>query len=178
MELPGAYYNTKQQVSELESLIRRLPKASAPHRPARRGRIPGSARQLESRQVQELIAEYAAGATVYQLGEQFGIDRRTVSAILHRHGVPMRRRGLSPAQINEAVQLYGEGWSLAKIGERMGVDPTTVLTRLRERGVRDAQGAGARGGTLTPWRTSEPRDPLERSSSRPNLPMCGRSSRA
>jgi DNA-binding CsgD family transcriptional regulator len=74
--------------------------------------------------------------TVYQLGDRFGIDRRTVSQILHRHGVPMRRRGLSPEQIDEAVQLYDGGWSLAWIGERMGVIPSTVLARLRERGVR------------------------------------------
>ncbi len=142
VEVPGAYYNTKHQVSELESLFRKLPEACGPLRPARRGRLPGSARQLESQQVQELILGYAAGATVYQLGEQFGVDRRTVSKTLHRHNVPMRRRGLSPHQVDEAVRLYGEGWSLARIGERMGVDPTTVLTRLRERGVRmrDTQG--------------------------------------
>lgn len=81
-----------------------------------------------------MISGYHAGATVYQLGEQFGVDRRTVSAILHRHNVPMRRRGLSLDQINEAVRLYGQGWSLARIGARMAVDPTTVLARLRERG--------------------------------------------
>ena len=124
------------RVSELESLLSGLPDASKPLRPARRGRVPGFARQLEGQQVRELIADYQAGATVYQLGDEFGIDRRTVSEILHRHDVPMRRRGLAPQQIDEAVQLYGEGWSLARIGERMDVDPTTVLTRLRERGVR------------------------------------------
>lgn len=136
MELSGAYYNTKQQVSELESLIKKLSDVSTPLRPARRGRLPGSARQLARHQIQELIAGYEAGATVYQLGERFGIDRRTVSKILHRHDVPMRRRGLSPGQIDEAVQLYEKGWSLARIGERMGVDPTPVLAKLRERGVR------------------------------------------
>lgn len=142
MEVPGTYYNTKHQVSELESLITKLPEASGPLRPGRRGRRPGSARQLDSQQVRELIAGYAAGATVYQLGEQFGVDRRTVTRILHRHDVPMRRRGLSPGQIDEAVRLYEERWSLVRIGERMAVDPTTVLTRLRERGVRmrDTQG--------------------------------------
>ena len=136
VEVPGAYYNTTQQVSELESLVRRLPDASKPLREARRGRLPGSARQLDSQQVQELIAGYKAGATVYELGNRFGIDRRTVSTILHRHDVPMRRRGLSADQIDEAVRLYEEGWSLIRIGKWMAVDPTTVLARLRQRGVR------------------------------------------
>jgi DNA-directed RNA polymerase specialized sigma24 family protein len=94
--------------------------------------------------MQELIAGNQAGATVYELGDRFGDNRRTVSKILHRHDVLMRIRGLSPEQIDEAVRLYEAGWSLARIGERMNVDGTTVLARLRERGVRtrDAQGRG------------------------------------
>ncbi|MCA1675280.1 MAG: helix-turn-helix domain containing protein [Actinobacteria bacterium] len=104
--------------------------------------MPGTAKQLESQQVQKLITEYTAGATIYQLGERFGIDRRTVSTILHRHDVPMRRRGLRPDQIDEAVRLYEDGCSLARISARIGIDPTTVLARLRDRGVkmRDTQG--------------------------------------
>jgi site-specific DNA recombinase len=104
--------------------------------------VPDTARQLKDDQVQQLIAGYLAGATVYQLGTRFGIERRTVSNILHRKNVPMRRRGLSPDQVDEAVRLYEDGWSLARIGVRMRVDPTTVLARLREQGVRtrDPQG--------------------------------------
>jgi hypothetical protein len=59
------------------------------------------------------------------LGDQFGIDRKTVSNILHRRGVPMRRRGLSPDQIDEAIRLYSSGWSLARVGEHLDVDPST-----------------------------------------------------
>jgi hypothetical protein len=62
--------------------------------------------------------------TTYELGDRFGIDRRTVSAILHRHSVDMRRRGLSPNQADDAIRLYESGWSLARIGEHLGVDPT------------------------------------------------------
>jgi len=53
---------------------------------------------------------------VYELGARFGIDRRTVSNILHRHGVPMRRRGLSPDQVDDAIHLYHLGWSLTRVG--------------------------------------------------------------
>ncbi|MGH3787120.1 MAG: hypothetical protein ACRDRG_11350 [Pseudonocardiaceae bacterium] len=79
-----------------------------------RGRKPGTARRLDAGRVQKLIESYRAGATVYKLGEQFGLDRRTVSEILRRHNVPMRRRGLSPEQVDEAVRLYESGWSLAR----------------------------------------------------------------
>jgi DNA-directed RNA polymerase specialized sigma24 family protein len=142
VDLGGSYYNTKDEVSALESLLWNLPKLDTPVKPSPKRRKPGRARQLDDKQARRLIAGYVDGATVYELGDRFGIDRRTVSKILKRQGVAMRRRGLSPEQVDEAVQLYEAGWSLARIGERLGVDPTTVLNRLRERGVtmRDAQG--------------------------------------
>jgi DNA-directed RNA polymerase specialized sigma24 family protein len=95
---------------------------------------PGTAKQLKVDEIQDLIAGYQAGATVYQLGRRFGIDRETVSLVLRRHDVPMRRRGLSAEQIDEAVQLYREGWPLARIGRKFNVDPTTVMNRLRKQG--------------------------------------------
>jgi hypothetical protein len=119
--------------------------ATGPHRagsaPVDRPK-PGRARQLDTDQVQALIQGYTAGATTYELGDRFGIDRRTVSAILRRHGVNMRQRGLSPSQVDDAIRLYNSGWSLAQVGKHLGVDPTTVLNRLRERGIptRDTHG--------------------------------------
>jgi hypothetical protein len=71
-------------------------------RPSRPGR-------LDAKRVQQLVEGYESGATAYDLGVRFGIDRRTVSAILKHHGVRMRRQGLSPDQIAEAVQLRAAG---------------------------------------------------------------------
>lgn len=141
-EKPGHYYNTTAQVSALQALLRKLPDPTQPFdRPPKR-RVPGTAKQLDGEQLEQLIDGYRAGATVYQLGEQFGIGRRTVGAILKRNGVATRGAGLSPAQIDEAAELYKSGWSLARIAERVGVTPTTVHRRLRDRGVqmRDAHG--------------------------------------
>lgn len=136
MDLTGRYYNTKDQVSALESLLRKLPSLDAPVKPSPGRRKPGRARQLDDEQVRKLIEGYEAGATVYELGDQFGISRQTVGKILKRQSVTRRRRGLTPEQVDEAVRLYETGWSLARIGEWMAVDPTTVLNRLREHGVR------------------------------------------
>lgn len=142
MDLGGRYYNSKQQVSELEALIRKLPDLPAPVRQAPKERIPGTARQLEADQVQELISSYQAGATVYELAKQFGIDRKTVSRTLHRHQVPMRRRGLTTEQVDEPARLRAEGWSTYKISIKMGTDQRTVQRRLRdhEQERRDTQG--------------------------------------
>lgn len=142
VDLGGTYYNTKPQVEALETLLQKLPDPSTPAPPPVDRPKPGRARQLDANQLQELISGYQAGATVYELGDRFGIERRTVSNILHRHGVPMRRRGLSPEQIDDAIHLYNLGWSLARVGQHLGVDHTTVLTKLRERGIptRDSHG--------------------------------------
>ncbi len=94
------------------------------------------ARRLDPDNVQTLIQDYLAGATTYELGNKFGIDRRTVSAILHRNNIPMRRRGLASEQIDQAIELYKQGWSLARVARHLAVDPATVLNRLGKRGVR------------------------------------------
>ncbi|MFQ6396614.1 hypothetical protein ACLMAJ_24495 [Nocardia sp. KC 131] len=107
-----------------------LPPMSADRLPPRR------ARRLDQDQVRVLIQGYIAGATTYELGDRFGIDHRTVGAILHRHNIPMRRRGLSPGHVDEAIDLYNRGWSLVRVARNLAVDPVTVLNRLRERGVR------------------------------------------
>jgi hypothetical protein len=98
--------------------------------------------RLDDDQTQHLIASYQAGSTVYELADEFGIERRTVSAILHRHDVPMRRQGLTVDQANDAMRLYELRWSLARIGNHLGVTADTVRKRLLERGVpmRDTQG--------------------------------------
>ncbi|MBK0866481.1 helix-turn-helix domain containing protein [Saccharopolyspora sp. HNM0986] len=142
MEVGGAYSNTKDQVSALETLRMKLPDLATPSQPIPKRAKPGRTRRLPDDQVQRLIEGYKSGATVYELGDQFGIERRTVSTILHRHGVPMRRRGLSEKQIDGAMRLYNQGWSLARIAARMDVAAGTVRQRLHERDVpiRNTQG--------------------------------------
>lgn len=142
VDLRGRYWNQRAQVRTLESLLRKLPSPATPVRRRQTPRMPGRARRLDDGQVQALIEGYQAGATVYELGERFGISRQTVSRYLHRRGVPMRRQGLTPEQIDEAVRLYEAGWSLARIGAQMDVDATTVLARLRERHVRTRNAHG------------------------------------
>ena len=86
-------------------------------------------------QAKQVIAGYQAGATVYELGNQFGIDRKTVSRILQRHNIPMRRTGLRPEQVDEATRLHQSGWSTAQIAEHLDSTQRTVQRRLAERGI-------------------------------------------
>jgi IS30 family transposase len=135
VDLGGAYYNPKPQLEALEKLIRKLPDPTAPAPPPTKQPKPGHIQHLPPDQVEKLIAGYQAGATVYKLGAQFGIDRKTVSRTLRRHDVPMRRTGLRPDQVDQAARLYKEGWSTAQIAERMNTDQRTVQRRLGEQGI-------------------------------------------
>lgn len=129
VDLGGAYSNTKKQVDALERLRRKLldPTVPAPS-PADRPK-PRRARQLGTDQVQELIAGYRDGETVYQLGARFGIERRTVSEILHRNNVPMRRRGFCRAD-RRCRPLVRSGlvsrsrWSIPGSRPHYGADQT------------------------------------------------------
>jgi DNA-binding CsgD family transcriptional regulator len=89
-------------------------------------------KRLGAASVDALIEGYLAGRTVYELGTEFGINRKTVSEHLHRRGVPIRRQGLSAIQKKEAVRLREQGWTLARIGRRLNVSAGTVLNHLRK----------------------------------------------
>ena len=74
--LGGTYYNPKRQVDAREN---RPPEATRSHHTSPTAHRPtqtGRARQLDTDHIQELIAGYQAGATVYELGARFGIERR------------------------------------------------------------------------------------------------------
>lgn len=136
MDPKGAYSNTKLQVKQLESLLRKLPDLSEPFQQRSQPRLPRTARQLESEQCAKLVVAYQGGATIYELTAEYKINRKTVSRILQDAGVTPRYRRLSAEQIQEAVSFYEVGWSLARIGEKFKVDPSTVHVRLRKLGVR------------------------------------------
>lgn len=98
--------------------------------------------RLNVSQVARLVDRYNAGATVYELANQFYIDRKTVSMHLRRQGVVSRYQPPSTELVDEMIRLYESGLSLVRVGERIGVDPATVQRHLGARGVvrRDPHG--------------------------------------
>ena len=80
-------WNDRYRLQALKYLIRTLPDPGSPE-PKREPRsVHGIAKRLKEAQVKDLIGEYQAGATVYELGDRYGIDRKTVSKILRREGI-------------------------------------------------------------------------------------------
>ncbi|TWP33607.1 ArsR family transcriptional regulator [Leekyejoonella antrihumi] len=93
-------------------------------------------------QLDRLVTAYERGATIYDLADQFKINRSTISRHLKRNGVVMRRQSPSRAEVDHMVQLYESGLSLVRVGKRVGCDAATVRAHLISRGVqtRDSHG--------------------------------------
>ena len=84
-------------------------------RPSRRP-IP-SVRQKQTRltdsQRSEVVRRYAAGESSNALAAEFGIDRRTATAIIRRAGAEVRYR--ADVDLDAAGELYQSGLSLARV---------------------------------------------------------------
>ena len=91
-------------------------------------------RLREEEQVQ-LVADYQAGMTVYELGNKYQISRKTVSVILKRRGIKLRYKLIGPTELDQAQRLYESGASYATIGNYLKVDPATVRKALLGAGV-------------------------------------------
>jgi hypothetical protein len=98
----GRYLNPSDQGERLRDLLGIVPSGSQTVNTRTKKAIH---RRLRAAQVEELVAGYQTGSTVYQLAEKFRINRDTVSKLLERQGVPRRNRPLSPVQIEQAIEL-------------------------------------------------------------------------
>ncbi len=92
------------------------------------------ARRMSQEEVDVLIGEFRAGATVTQLAERFDVHRTTVMAQLRRGNVP-RLGEWSPTQVSHVADRYRGGETLDEIAVTLGVDPRTVGRQLRRAGV-------------------------------------------
>ena len=89
-----------------------------------------------------MVARYKEGATAYELADEFGCNRVTVSERLKKAGITMRLQSPSPEVVDEMVRLYKSGLSLVKVGNEVGFGASTAHNLLRARGVvtRDTHG--------------------------------------
>lgn len=92
--------------------------------------------RLNESEQQRVVEAYARLRSVYDIAHEFGTNRKTVSAILERHGVKRRYNILTPRSVARAQRLYESGRSLADIGYLLSVDPKTVRNALLTAGVK------------------------------------------
>ncbi len=79
----------------------------------------------------EMRRRYVDGATVYEIGAEFRVDRRTVAERLKKSGVLLRGQSPSEDAIIAMVALHDLGLSMFEIGKKLGFCYNTVRTYLR-----------------------------------------------
>ena len=130
VELMGRYSNP-DNVARLRRVLAGQGRDRVSHRP-----VP-SLRQkqprLDDSQRLELVARYEAGESASELASEFGIDRRTATAIIRKAGGAVHYR--AEVDADAARELYEAGCSLARVGDELGVSAGTVLTVLRRVGI-------------------------------------------
>lgn len=92
-------------------------------------------RKLKPAEIDELVEQYRAGSSVYQLAERFGIHRITIGRHLRSRGIDTTAPALTEEQVREAVEHYADSWSCKKIAKHLGVGAETVRVSLAKAGV-------------------------------------------
>lgn len=93
------------------------------------------ARQLRPAEVDQLVADYRAGATVFELAARFSIHRTTVGRYLKARGIDTRPPALDADELPKVIKLYEDGWSIAVTAEHYGVSKNTIRARLLATGL-------------------------------------------
>ena len=108
----------------------------------RTGPIRQRQKRLSGAQALLVGEKYAEGATVYQLADEFGICRSTVSEWLKRLAIPIRGQSVTRETVDSMVSLYKSGFSLDEVSQRIGISAGTVHNHLKKRGIqmRDSHG--------------------------------------
>ena len=89
--------------------------------------------------IEEIISEYEAGMTIYQIADKYGISSSTIQYRLKKNGVKLRPRGGKKRidlPMEEIISEYESGLSTYQLGEKYGVDDSTIYKRLKENGVK------------------------------------------
>ncbi|WP_133903149.1 helix-turn-helix domain-containing protein [Actinophytocola oryzae] len=95
-----------------------------------------TARQLKPAEIDKLVDTYQAGATVFQLAEQFGINRITVGRHLKTRGIDTRLPAITEDELEQVISHYRDGRSITTIAKQYGVSNNAVRDRLIAAGVK------------------------------------------
>jgi transposase len=94
-----------------------------------------TARQLRPAEIDQLVAEYRAGATTRELAVRFQVWRGTVGKHLKDRGIDTRASAFGLEDAEAAADLYRAGWPLDKIAKQYRVGYNTVRRHLLAHGV-------------------------------------------
>ena len=88
---------------------------------------------LSQAEIQAAIQKYQAGASTYELADEFGCHRSTISAVLKRNGIVVTKRKVD---IAVAIQMYESGKTTTEIAKFFDTNGSVVSKTLRASGVK------------------------------------------
>ena len=106
--------------------------------PRRERQPPNTPSPYTPEQVAAMRKRYESGASMTEVGSEFGVGRSTVRRLFVKHGIPRRTGGGPPlpAERFRAMRdYYQDGHSLEETAARFGVSAMSVLRLFRRRGV-------------------------------------------
>lgn len=88
---------------------------------------------LSQIEIQAVIQKYEAGASTYELADEFGCHRSTISAVLKRNGIVVTKRKVD---IATAIQMYESGKTSTEIAKFFDTNGSIISKTLRANGVK------------------------------------------
>jgi hypothetical protein len=107
------------------------------HRTPQPVRVPARnlLRRLPEELVEQLAADYIAGASTRQLASQYGIAKTSVIKLLEKQGVVRPRSRITDEQVAEALEHFQSGLSVKAASIKLGIATTTLASAFRRRGL-------------------------------------------
>jgi DNA-binding CsgD family transcriptional regulator len=86
---------------------------------------------LDDDAVNELVALYLGGATVYEIADCFSIHRDRVSKLLEEAGIDRRYHERVDVDLERADRLHRQGLNLTEVAKRLGIGRNTLVVARR-----------------------------------------------
>ena len=84
----------------------------------------------------QIVIKYKCGKSTYELAEEYGCHRYTISKHLKEAGIEVTNRvARKESLVGLILQLYSEWYKPAEIGEALGISADPVRRCLKENGI-------------------------------------------
>lgn len=91
---------------------------------------------LSKEEINEIVAKYKNSKSTYELAEEYGCHRYTISKHLKEAGLEVTNRvARKESLVGLVLQLYSEWYKPQEIGEALGISADSVRRCLKENGV-------------------------------------------
>lgn len=94
-------------------------------------------KRMNGNEILSLITAYNDGKTTYELAEQYGCHRQTISSMLKKHGINVTKcKAKEKLNPEDVVFMYENMHTSEEIAKKYKVTPQVIITCLRSHGIK------------------------------------------